>query len=41
MSPFGFIVDGLDEMEAFIEPETGDRWMFATEENKLQIKAML
>ena len=36
MSPFGFIVDGLDEMEAFIEPETGDRWMFATEENKLQ-----
>jgi len=36
MSPFGFIVDGLDEMEAFIEPETGDRWIFATEENKLQ-----
>jgi hypothetical protein len=36
MSPFGFISDGLDEMEAFVEQSTGDRWMFATEENKLQ-----
>ncbi len=23
-------------MEAFVEQSTGDRWMFATEENKLQ-----
>ena len=30
MSPFGFISDGLDEMEAFIEHGTGDRWMSAT-----------
>jgi len=36
MSPFGFISDGLDDMEAFVEEGTGDRWMFATEDNKLQ-----
>jgi hypothetical protein len=36
MAPFGFISDGFDEMEAFVEEGTGDRWMFATEGNKLQ-----
>jgi hypothetical protein len=36
MAPFGFISDGLDEMEAFVEQGTGDRWMFATESNKLE-----
>ena len=33
MAPFGFILDGLDDTEAFIEPSTGDRWMFATAES--------
>jgi hypothetical protein len=36
MSPFGFIVDGLDDMEVTIDTETGDRWLFATPENELQ-----
>jgi hypothetical protein len=27
MSPFGFILDGLDDMEDFIEEQTGDRWL--------------
>lgn len=35
MAPFGFIFDGLDE-DVYIEPETGDRWMFATAENQNQ-----
>ncbi len=36
MSPFGFISDGLEDMEVFVEQETGDRWMFATPENQMQ-----
>ena len=36
MAPFGFISDGLDEMEAFVEEGTGDRWMFASKENEIQ-----
>jgi len=36
MAPFGFILDGLDDTDAFIEPETGDRWMFATAQNENQ-----
>jgi hypothetical protein len=36
MAPFGFISDGLDEMESFIEQGTGDKWMSANESNKLQ-----
>jgi len=36
MSPFGFISDGLEDMEVFVEKETGDRWLIAAEENKLQ-----
>jgi len=34
MAPFGFILDGLDNNEVYVEPETGDRWMFATAENQ-------
>ncbi len=36
MSPFGFVVDGLDDMEITVDVETGDRWLFATAENQLQ-----
>jgi hypothetical protein len=36
MSPFGFIVDGLDEMESFVDSETGDRWVFADRQNRIQ-----
>jgi hypothetical protein len=36
MSPFGFISDGLEDMEVFVEQETGDRWMVATSENGIQ-----
>ena len=36
MAPFGFISDGLEDMEVFVEKETGDRWMFATKENKFE-----
>ena len=36
MSPFGFIVDGLDEMEVTVDSETGDRWIFADQTNKPQ-----
>jgi hypothetical protein len=34
MAPFGFILDGLDDNEVYIEPSTGDRWMFATAQNE-------
>jgi hypothetical protein len=27
MSPFGFISDGLEDMDVFVEQETGDRWL--------------
>jgi hypothetical protein len=36
MAPFGFISDGLEDIEVIVEKETGDRWLFATPENKLQ-----
>ena len=36
MAPFGFISDGLEDMEVFVEKETGDRWMVATSENGIQ-----
>jgi hypothetical protein len=29
MSPFGFISDGLEDMDVFVEQETGDRWLAA------------
>jgi hypothetical protein len=34
MAPFGFILDGLDDNEVYIEPTTGDRWLFATAQNE-------
>jgi hypothetical protein len=34
MAPFGFILDGLDDSESFIEPSTGDRWVFANGNNE-------
>jgi hypothetical protein len=34
MSPFGFIDDGLSDMEVIIDNKTGDRWLLATEQNK-------
>jgi hypothetical protein len=36
MSPFGFIVDGLEDMEVTVDKVTGDRWMFANDENRIQ-----
>ena len=36
MSPFGFISDGLEDLDVMVDPDTGDRWMTATEGNKLQ-----
>ena len=36
MSPFGFIVDGLEDMEVTIDKQTGDRWMFANDDNRVQ-----
>jgi hypothetical protein len=36
MAPFGFISDGLDDMETFIEESTGDRWLLATKDNGMQ-----
>jgi hypothetical protein len=34
MSPFGFILDGLDDREDIIEEKSGDRWMFANRDNQ-------
>jgi hypothetical protein len=36
MSPFGFIVDGLEDMEVTVDKVTGDRWLFANDENRMQ-----
>jgi hypothetical protein len=36
MSPFGFIVDGLDDAEVTVDMETGDRWVFANAQNQLE-----
>jgi len=40
MAPFGFISDGLDDMNVIIDEDTGDRWMFATNENKIEATDM-
>ena len=40
MSPFGFISDGLEDMNVIIDEDTGDRWMFATNENKIEATDM-
>ena len=34
MSPFGFLSDGLDDMESIIDRDTGDRWMLASKSNR-------
>jgi hypothetical protein len=34
MSPFGFILDGLDDSEDIIEEKSGDRWIFASRDNQ-------
>ena len=36
MAPFGFILDGLDDTEVYVEPETGDRWIFANSQSENQ-----
>jgi hypothetical protein len=36
MSPFGFISDGLEDIDVTIDVTTGDRWMFATAKNELE-----
>ena len=33
MAPFGFIVDGLEDMEVTIDTKTGDRWLYSNENN--------
>jgi len=34
MSPFGFILDGIDDDEMFVEKSTGDRWLIASDRNE-------
>lgn len=34
MSPFGFISDGLEDMNVTIDEKTGDRWIFAGSKNE-------
>jgi len=36
MSPFGFILNGIDDDEVIVDKKTGDKWMIATENNKLE-----
>ena len=36
MSPFGFISDGLEDMDIFVEKETGDRWLVAANNNSME-----
>jgi hypothetical protein len=36
MSPFGFILDGLDDSEVIVDVATGDRWMFATAKSEIE-----
>jgi hypothetical protein len=36
MSPFGFISDGLDDMDVFVEQKTGDRWLTAANNATLE-----
>lgn len=37
MSPFGFILDGLDDSEIFVEKATGDAWMNVNKKNPNQL----
>jgi hypothetical protein len=34
MAPFGFIMDGLEEYDGFVEKQTGDRWLIASEKDQ-------
>jgi hypothetical protein len=34
MAPFGFISDGITEIEDFVDKRTGDLWMLASKDNK-------
>jgi len=36
MSPFGFISDGLDDLDIFVEKETGDRWLVAANTTSME-----
>jgi hypothetical protein len=36
MSPFGFISDGLEDMDVFVEKDTGDRWLVAANNNQME-----
>ena len=36
MAPFGFISNGLDDAEIIIEEKTGEKWILANQENKLE-----
>jgi len=38
MAPFGFILNGLEETAVFVDKNTGDRWLIATEENKMDME---
>ena len=35
MAPFGFVLDGVDDEETFVEKETGDVWVSSGKENPL------
>jgi hypothetical protein len=34
MSPFGFISDGLEDLNVIIDNDSGDRWIFADSKNQ-------
>ena len=34
MAPFGFIDDGLNDVDVIVDNKTGDRWMVATDQNR-------
>jgi len=38
MAPFGFILNGLEETAVFVDKQNGDRWLIATEENKMDME---
>jgi Terminase large subunit, T4likevirus-type, N-terminal/Terminase RNaseH-like domain len=38
MAPFGFILNGLEETAVIVDKNNGDRWLIATEENKMDME---
>jgi hypothetical protein len=34
MAPFGFIMDGLEEFDGFVDKQTGDRWLIASDKEQ-------